>query len=196
MKGFNQDDINEVRRRAGIFEVVSETVVLKRAGNQYKGLCPFHKEKGASFYVTPDKGIFKCFGCNEGGDVFAFVQKSKNIDFVECMKLLADRYGVPLVHSSEDRAEYDRRAQILMLYAQASEYFIRIMEDEQQGLVARKYLEERRISPDIIERFKLGYAPDGWDGLLTYLVEKTKVSPQTLEEAGLVRRQPGIHWAL
>lgn len=189
MKGVTSEVIAEVRMRAGILEVISETVVLKRTGKEYKGLCPFHGEKSPSFHVNPDKGIFKCFGCGEGGDVFAFVQKTKGLDFIDSVRELARKYGVKLAESVEDRKEYDRRSQILMLYQQASEYYIRLLKDPSEGAFARKYLQERGLSQETIDKFKLGVAPNSWDGLLRYLTEKTKVAPSTLEEAGLIRRR-------
>lgn len=189
LKGVTSEVIAEVRMRAGILEVISETVVLKRAGKDYKGLCPFHGEKTPSFHVNAEKGIFKCFGCGEGGDVFAFVQKTKGLDFIDSVRELARKYGVKLAESVEDRKEYDRRSQILMLYQQASEYYLRLLRDPVEGAFARKYLEDRGLSGETIEKFKLGYAPNSWDGLLRFLTEKTKVSAATLEEAGLVRRR-------
>jgi len=189
LKGVTKEVIAEVRMQANILEVVSETVVLKRAGANYRGLCPFHAEKSPSFNVSPDKGFFKCFGCGEQGDVYAFVQKAKGLTFIDAVRDLAHKYGVKLAESSEERQEYDRRSQILLLYQQASEYYIRLLQDPHEGLIGRKYLVDRGLSDETIEKFKLGYAPNAWDGLLTYLTEKTKVSPATLEEAGLVRRR-------
>ncbi len=189
MKGVNTDVIAEVRSRAKIVDVVSELVVLKRAGKDYKGLCPFHNEKSPSFFVNPDKGIFKCFGCGEGGDVFAFVQKAKRIDFIDSVKDLAQKLGVPLVETSQDKDEYDRRSALLMLYQQACQYYHHLLKDPKEGEQARLYLEKRGIDEATIDEFKLGYAPMAWDGLLRYLSDANKYSPETLFEAGLVRRK-------
>lgn len=189
MKGVTPEVIAEVRMRASILEVISETVVLKRAGKEYRGLCPFHDEKSPSFNVNPDKGIFKCFGCNEGGDVFAFVQRKKGINFIETVRELARKYGVQLVETESERKEYDRRSQILMLYQQASEYYIRLLKDPQEGIIPRKYLADRGLSEETIDKFKLGYAPDAWDGLLNYLSLSAGASAATLEEAGLVKKR-------
>jgi len=185
--GVTSDVIAEVRSRASIQEVISEHIVLKRAGKEYKGLCPFHNEKSPSFHVNTEKGIFKCFGCNEGGDVFAFVQKIKKLDFLDTVRELAHKYNVPLIDSYEQRHEYDKRSQILLLYQQASEYYCHLLNDPVEGKMARDYLGNRGITQDIIDRFKLGVASPAWDGLLRFLTESTKVAPQTLEEAGLVR---------
>lgn len=189
MKGVNTEIIAEVRNRANLLEVISEVVVLKRAGKDYKGLCPFHNEKSPSFFVNPEKGIFKCFGCGEGGDVFAFVQKIKRLDFLDTVRELADRTGVPLIESYADSVEYDKRSQLIMLHEQAAAYYARLLADSREGAAARDYLERRGIDQDTVARFKLGFAPAAWDGLLSYLVEANKVSPETLVEAGFVRRK-------
>ena len=189
MKGVTTEVIAEVRQRAGIVEVISETVVLQKAGKEFKGRCPFHNEKSASFYVNPEKGIFKCFGCGEGGDVFAFLQKAKGTDFLDTVRDLANRYGIRLVESVEEKQHYDRRAQFFALNDATCNYFHQLLLDPADGATARRYLEGRGISEEIINRFKLGFAPNSWDGLLRYLNNTMKVSEATLEEAGLVRRR-------
>lgn len=189
MKSVNTEVISEVRNKARIVDIVSELVVLKRAGKDYKGLCPFHNEKSPSFFVNPEKGIFKCFGCNEGGDVFSFVQKTKKIGFIESVKELAQKYGVQLIETAEDQSAYDKRSTMLMLYQQAAEFYHRLLLDDKEGQFARDYLHKRGIDDETIANFKLGFAPVAWDGLLTYLVDANKVSTETLFEAGLVRRK-------
>jgi DNA primase len=146
VKGVTQEVIAEVRHRANIVDIISETVVLKKAGKEYRGLCPFHNEKSGSFYVNPDKGIFKCFGCNEGGDVFAFLQKAKGTDFIDTVRNLAERYGVRLVESVEEKQHYDRRAQFFALNEAACTYFTQLLQDPADGATARKYLEGRGIT--------------------------------------------------
>ncbi|HEY9778117.1 MAG TPA: DNA primase [Planktothrix sp.] len=190
MKGVTQEVIADVRSRANILEVVAEHVVLKRTGKEHKGRCPFHDEKTPSFHVNPDKGIYKCFGCGEGGDVFAFIQKYRGIDFIDSVRELAHKYGVQLVESVEEKQQYDRRTAILLLYQQASEFYARMLKDPNQGIVAREYLAKRGVTDEIIERFKLGYAPNNWDSLLNYLTTAAHASPVTLAEAGLVRKHP------
>lgn len=133
MKGVNNDVISEVRARASIQEVVSEVVVLKRSGKEFKGLCPFHNEKTPSFHVNTDKGIFKCFGCNEGGDVFAFVQKTKGVGFYDAVRDLAGKYGVQLVETEEERLEHDKKTQVFMLYEQATVYYQKLLADSLEG---------------------------------------------------------------
>lgn len=190
MKGVTSEVIAEVRSRASILEVVSERVVLKRAGKEHKGLCPFHNEKTPSFTVNEEKRIFKCFGCGEAGDVFGFVQKVQGTDFIDAVRYLAQKYSVPLIETNEERQEYDRRTAMLMLYQQASEFYSHLLKDPVQGATARDYLEARGISATVAEQFKLGYAPATWDALLRYLTTNTKISAATLEQAGLVRHRP------
>jgi DNA primase len=189
LKGVTSEVIAEVRSRAQILDVVSEVVVLKRAGKDYKGLCPFHNEKTPSFHVNLTKGIYKCFGCGEGGDVFTFVQKVKGLEFIDCVRELAHKYGIPLVETTEERKEYDRRNFLLMLYQQANQYYMRLLKESSEGAVARQYLKDRGIDEETIDRFNLGYAPSAWDGLIRYLSESSKAAPSSLEEAGLVRRK-------
>ncbi|MBY0551694.1 MAG: DNA primase [Candidatus Obscuribacterales bacterium] len=190
MKGINKEIISEVANRANILEVVSEHVVMKRSGKDYKGLCPFHPEKSPSFFVNSEKGIYKCFGCGEGGDVFTFVQKIRKLDFIDTVRDLAQRYGVALIETESERGEFDKRSTQMLLYQQAAEYFARLLEDPREGLVAREYLENRGITSELCEKFKLGYAPAPWDGLLRYLTKSSQVTQETLVEAGLARRKP------
>lgn len=191
MSGVTKEVIAEIRARASIVDIVAETVVLKRAGNLYRGLCPFHKEKTPSFNVIPEKGIFKCYGCNEGGDVFAFLQKARGWGFIDTVRDLANRYNVQLVESAEQREEQDKRSMIRSLYEETCQYFQSLLAHPDEGYIAREYLARRGMDQPTIEKFRMGYAPKGWDGLLTYLTRKMKVSPQLLEEAGLVRQKQG-----
>lgn len=194
MKGVTNDVISEVRARASILDVISETVVLKRAGKEYKGLCPFHNEKTPSFNVNTEKGIFKCFGCNEGGDVFAFIQKTKGVGFYDSVRVLAEKYGVALVETEQERQEYDKKSSVKLLYEQATVFYQRLLKDPTEGAEARAYLEKRGITEETIEKFRLGFAPNTWDSLLNYLTANAKVSEATLAEAGLVRkRQSGTN---
>jgi DNA primase len=190
MQGINSEVIAEVRSRASLAEVISEHVVLKKAGKDYKGLCPFHKEKTPSFYVNVEKGIYKCFGCGEGGDIFSFIQKVKGLNFVDTVAELANKYGVQLIESQSDRQQYDRRVHILMLHQQAAQYYMRQLADPEIGRPAREYLKQRSISPQTIEKFELGYAPAAWDGLLRYLSSASDGNTsQILAQAGLARHR-------
>lgn len=191
MSAVTKEVLAEVRSRANIVDVIAEFVVLKRAGNSYKGLCPFHKEKTPSFNVTPEKGIFKCYGCNEGGDVFAFIQKIKSASFIDSVRDLAERYGVALVETVEDRQEHDRKSMMYKLYEESCQYFQSLLAHPEEGYIGREYLNRRGMDAATIEKFRMGYAPNAWDGLLTYLTRSMNVSTHLLAEAGLVREKQG-----
>ena len=179
------DPVAEVRQRADIVEVISESVVLKRSGRNYLGLCPFHGERTPSFNVNPERQIFRCFGCGEGGDVFTFVMKSGHLTFPEALKQLADRYGVAL---PDRRPDDDERTRLREANDLAAGFFRRMLQHEEIGAVARAYLESRGVGPELQERFKLGYAPPHWDSLNRYLLtEKIPVSLQV--KAALVRER-------
>jgi DNA primase len=182
------DPVAEVRRRADIVEVISESVVLKRSGRNYLGLCPFHGERTPSFNVNPERQIYRCFGCGEGGDVFSFVMKSGHQTFPEALKTLADRYGVPL---PDRRPEEDDKAPIKEANELAASFYQRMLAHEEIGAKARAYLADRGIDATLVEKFKLGYAPPHWDALYRYLIEQ-KIPASVQEKAALVRpRQSG-----
>ena len=189
----NNDIIAAVRDKANILEVVTQVVVLKRVGKDYKGLCPFHKEKTPSFHVNPEKGIYKCFGCGEGGDVFSFIQKAKGLGFLDGVKELAHQFGVTLIETEQEKTEYKRRSLFLLLYEQACEFYSKLLKDPAQGAVARQYLANRGLDENTIEKFRLGFAPASWDALTDYLGTSNKISAATLEEAGLSRSKTEGH---
>ncbi|HEY9722171.1 MAG TPA: DNA primase [Oscillatoriaceae cyanobacterium] len=183
MSSLLDDPVAEVRRRADIVEVVSESVVLKRSGRNYLGLCPFHGERTPSFNVNPERQIFRCFGCGEGGDVFSFVMKAQNLPFPEALKQLADRYGVPL---PERRGDDDERRALREANEAAAGFYRWMLEHEEWGAKARAYLEARGIGPELQKKFQLGYAPANWDGLHRYLLQQ-KIPASVQESVALVR---------
>jgi DNA primase len=160
------DQVEEVRARSDIVEIVGEVVKLKKAGREYSGLCPFHDEKSPSFSVNPAKGVYHCFGCGASGDVFKFVQERMGLDFVEAIKHVAGRAGVPV---REVRAgpseEEDPRRPLYEANAFAQKWFRDQLLDPAAGADAREYVKARGIDDDTAERFGLGYAPDEWRGL-------------------------------
>jgi DNA primase len=169
--------IEEIKRRADIVDVVSQHVALRPAGGErWKACCPFHDEKTPSFYVSRDKGFFKCFGCGAAGDIFKFLQRVENISFPEAKKQLAERYGVPLPRfgkelSPEQQAVYDERDRLSKITA-ASAAFFREQFAGNKGLEARDYARRRGLSPKTLEKFGIGYAPDAWDALHHHLINR------------------------
>ena len=159
------DTVEEVRARADIVDVIGEFVQLKKAGREYKANCPFHEERTPSFYVVPDKGFYKCFGCGKSGDVFSFVMERQGMDFVEAVKHVAGRCGVEVREVTRGREEDDPNRPLYELNAFAKGWFRSQLADERAGGAARAYLESRGIGSETSERFGLGYAPDEWRAL-------------------------------
>ncbi len=189
MGGYIPDElVEEIRVRSDIVEVISDRVLLKKSGANYKGLCPFHSEKTPSFIVSPAKQIFHCFGCNEGGNVYQFVMKIENLSFPDSVLLLARRYGINIaeqkikgVNSSQKNILYD-------VNAMAAEFFQRQLSDLPQGKTAREYLRKRGINDDIVGSFKIGYASSLWDGIHQFL-KKKGISADIQNSAGLIKER-------
>jgi DNA primase len=169
--------IEEIKRRADIVDVVSQHVALRPAGGErWKACCPFHDEKTPSFYVSRDKGFFKCFGCGAAGDIFKFLQRVENISFPEAKKQLAERYGVPLPRFGKELSPEQQRfmtnATACPKLPQASAAFFREQFAGNKGLEARDYARRRGLSPKTLEKFGIGYAPDAWDALHHHLINR------------------------
>lgn len=159
------DQVEEVRARADIVDIIGELVPLKKAGREYKANCPFHEERTPSFYVVPEKGFYTCFGCHKSGDVFSFVMEKMGLDFVEAVKHVAARSGIEIREVSRQREEDDPHRAHYELNGFAHKWFRDQLLDPATGSAAMAYLEGRGISADVAERFGLGWAPDEWRGL-------------------------------
>src|SRR6185503_5276355 len=184
MSLFPQSFIDDLRLHASILQVVQEYVPLKPAGKVYKGLCPFHSEKTPSFQVDPERRNYHCFSCDEKGDIFTFVEKMDNLDKAEALKMLAERAGVELVRRAPEDREREERLRRLM--ETALFYFRQGLRSPDHGKSAAAYLARRGMSPETIEKFGLGYAPELWDGLLVYLKKKGFTEAEGIT-AGLLR---------
>ena len=179
------DQVEEVRARSDIVAVIGEHIPLKRAGKDYRALCPFHEEKTPSFYVVPSKGFYKCFGCGESGDVFSFVMKRIGLDFTEAVKYAGRKAGVE-VREVKARPEYqDPNRPLYEANAFAREYYREQLADAEIGRLARDYLEKRGIDADTAEGFGIGFAPDEWRGLRT-AAARHGIDDAILLDAGLV----------
>ena len=177
----------EVRARASIVEVVSDYVTLKKAGRNHAGLCPFHSEKTPSFTVNEEKGIFYCFGCQAGGDVFKFLMQYDGLTFPESIERLAERYGIPVRGSQSGGG---RRGELFRLNERAAELFHTLLLDPSQGSQARAYLKVRGVEESLWRRFRLGLAPRG--DVLTGRFRSEGVALRDAAEAGLVAEKgPG-----
>ena len=181
---------DRVKQQADIVRVVGEYVRLKKSGQNFTGLCPFHGEKTPSFAVHPVKQIFHCFGCGKGGDVFSFVMEMEKCQFPEAVRIVAEKCGIaiprPKERSPEERKENQQRAALVEMHREAQAFFVKQLETTAEGKAARAYLEDRGLNAEAIARFGIGYAPSGGDALLRYL--KQKYAEKLLAESGLVSR--------
>lgn len=188
--------IEQVREAHAIEEIVGRTVELKRAGASFKALCPFHEEKRPSFTVNPNRQSYKCFGCGKGGNVFTFLMETMGITFPEAVRMLAEERGiqVPRTAGGSDERDQDRRRALFEALELADRFFRHSLSTP-EGSEARAYLAKRGYDAEAIERFGIGYAPPGWDRLLTAAASR-RVKPETLLDAGLVqeRRERGGHY--
>ena len=162
--------------------VFSHYITLKKAGNRYRSLCPFHSEKTPSFYAG-ENGMFHCFGCGLGGDVIKFVMLMEKMDFKECIQLLSQRYGIPLKFAST--GERKEKEELLDLMRQASDFYHNLLTTHASGRDALDYLEQRGVSRETVRKFHLGWAPNAWSSLLEHF-QKRDVQPALLEKCGLI----------
>src|SRR5438270_2112139 len=178
------DAVEEIKARLSVEDVVGRQVELKRSGASLKGLCPFHQEKTPSFYVTPSRGTYHCFGCSKGGDALSFVMEMEKLSFPEALSRLADQAGVALPERKAEQPSL--KGKLYEANAAAAEFF-REMLRQPQGARARSYLAERRFGDEAIEQFGLGCAPDSRSALVQHLHRKG-FERRVLLAAGLIRQ--------
>ncbi len=181
---------DRVKQQADIVRVVGEYVRLKKGGQNFTGLCPFHGEKSPSFAVHPVKQIFHCFGCGKGGDVFTFVMEMEKCPFPEAVRMVAEKCGIavpqPKERSPEERKENQQRAALVEMHREAQTFFARQLESTPEGRAGKTYLEGRGLNKETIARFGIGFAPAGGDALLRVL--KPRYAEKLLVESGLISR--------
>src|SRR5467141_2925571 len=181
---------DRVKQQADIVRVVGEYVRLKKSGQNFTGLCPFHAEKSPSFAVHPTKQIYHCFGCGVGGDVFKFVMEMEKCAFPEAIRIVAEKCGIsiprPKERSPEEHKENQQRTVLVEMHREAQTFFVKQLEGTLEGKAARAYLEDRGLDKDVLARFGIGYAPSGGDLLLRHL--KSKYAEKFLGESGLISR--------
>ncbi len=190
-----EDKISEIKNTADILEVVSDSVTLKKTGQNYMGLCPFHSEKTPSFSVNPQRSIFHCFGCGAGGDVISFLIRRDGLSFPEAVRVLAQRYGIELPEKKLDPQSLrvaSERESIFKINKIAMEYFHQVLLSESMGKKAQAYLRNRGINGEIARRFMLGYVPDGWDNLAKHL-SKSGIGQEIAIRSGLVVSKSNGH---
>ncbi|GAB2548716.1 DNA primase [Brachybacterium huguangmaarense] len=194
-----REDVELVRERSRLDEVVGDHVTLRTAGiGSMKGLCPFHDEKTPSFHIRPQLGQWHCFGCGEGGDVISFVQKIDHLTFVEAVEMLAGRYGVQLHYEEStgrgggERTDFGTRQRLLDAHAVA-EQFYREQLAAPASEVGRRFLRERGFDREAAERFGVGFAPEGWDSLLSHLRSRGFTEPELVASGLVSQGQRGVY---
>ena len=193
MPRYSDSLINEVIGENDIVDYISQYVRLKSTGRDYTGLCPFHKEKSPSFHVNRDKQVFHCFGCGAGGGLMQFVMRIEGLDFVEALKLLADRAGIALPEEGDvqrDDAKYRQKQRIYEINKLAARFFYDTLTKSPEGKVGLEYLIGRKMTPKTVTAFGLGYSPDKYDALLGYLRSKG-FSDSELVDSGVVVQSNG-----
>jgi DNA primase len=183
---FSEEVIQKVKEQNDIVDVVSDVVRLKRSGRNYSGVCPFHNEKTPSFTVSRDKQIYKCFGCGEAGNVISFVMKTKNLTFPESVKVLAERVGIDVEDSNENKEQRSKYERMYRVNVEAARYFYdKLRKDEN----AYSYFKNRGIDDATMKKFGLGFALDGWHNLRNYLKSKN-IKEEEMLNLGLTVKSP------
>jgi DNA primase len=185
--------ITEVKQRLDIVELVSEYVTLQKAGRNFKGLCPFHSEKHPSFFVFPEQQSWHCFGaCGTGGDIFSFIMKKEGVDFGPALRLLAQRVGVTLgPREAESKVENEKKERLFKINKAATEYYHHLLLSTKTGEAARSYLARRKVIPETIKDFRLGFSPDAWEPLKNYLLGKGYPEEELVKAGLIVEKEEG-----
>src|SRR5437868_11237298 len=183
------ETIEQIAAANDIVEVIGSYFPLKRAGANFKAICPFHQEKTPSFHVNPQRQTFHCFGCGVGGSVFRFVMEYEHLDFPAAVRKLAARVGIPIVEergaADEDR-QHEARRTLLKLHAEAAEWFQDNLLKKPFAEPAREYLKNRGIDKQVAKNWQLGFAPDSWDAFLKWALDRGYSRSQLLQ-SGLVK---------
>ena len=186
-----EDNVSKIKERLDIVDVISGYLKLTKAGVNFKARCPFHNEKTPSFFVTPERQIWHCFGCSKGGDMFGFIQDIEGVEFVEALRILAQRAGVQLEYSS-NFAEKDGKAVLYEICETSAKFFEKQLNSSSAGKRALEYLKNRGLSEETMKEFRLGFAPSEWESLSTFL-RNCGYKDQEVVDAGLAIQRDGAN---
>lgn len=182
------EKIEEIRNTVDIVDLISSFLQLKKRGRNYVALCPFHNERTPSFYVSPDRQMYHCFGCGASGNVFTFLMETEKISFIDAVKLLAERVGIKLPeYSYELDLKAKEQEELYQALQFATNYYYKNLYETAEGKYALDYLLKRGFKSDIIKVFRLGYSINKWDSFYKYAIEK-KIPSEVLEKAGLIKK--------
>lgn len=180
------DQVAQIREKIDIVDLLSDYLTLKKAGRNFKALCPFHTEKTPSFVISPERQIWHCFGgCNKGGDVYQFLMEYEKLEFPEALRILAKRAGIELVSRDYNSGESSKKEQLYRINSLAKEYYHYVLTKHKAGEKARNYLANRGIDPKVIETFALGFSPRVGNALSKYLIDKKRFDKEEVIDAGL-----------
>ena len=190
-----ENPIEEIKKKIDIVEFIGSFITLKKAGRNFKAVCPFHQEKTPSFVVSPERSIWHCFGaCGEGGDVIKFLMKWENITFIEALRELAKKTGIKLNKISFEDKIWQKKERYLGMNQLASEFFHYILNKTAFGKKASQYLKDRALNQSIVDKFQLGYSPSSWDSLKLFLKKKKYEEEEMLENGLLVKSESGSYY--
>lgn len=182
-----------IKEKIDIVEFINSYLPLKKAGRNFRGLCPFHQEKTPSFFVSPERGFYHCFGCQKNGDIFTFLMEREGLTFPEALKILAERAGVKLSLRAKTPDQSHQKERLLALSLLAAEYYHHLLLSHRVGEGARRYLKKRGINAASIKNFKLGYAPDSWESTGKFLLTRGYQEPELIESGLIIpKERPGI----
>jgi len=183
--------IDEIKSRLDIIEVISSYIKLSKTGANYRALCPFHSEKKPSFFVSPVRQIWHCFGCGKGSDIFGFVKEIEGVEFGDALRILARRAGVELKPMRSESASWrTERQRLYEICELATRFFEKQLEESSSGKEAKKYLLSRGISDDSIKKWRLGYSPDTWEGLTEFLVSRGYKREEVIKAGLAIQKEP------
>src|SRR3989344_3027563 len=185
-----EDNVSKIKAKLDIVDVISGYLKLTKSGINYKARCPFHNEKTPSFFVTPERQIWHCFGCSKGGDMFGFIQDIEGVEFVEALRILAQKAGVKLEYSSNNFAAKDDKAVLYEICETASRFFEKQLNSSGAGKRALEYLKNRGLADETMREFRLGFAPSEWESLSMFL-RNCGYKDADIVDAGLAIKREG-----
>ena len=185
-----EDNISKIKDKVDIVDLVGSYIKLTKAGSNYKTQCPFHNEKSGSFFVSPERQIWHCFGCGLGGDIFGFVKQIEGVEFPEALRILAARAGIELSTFRPNPEYQNAKTHLLEISEFASKFFGKQLHESVTGKKALAYLKDRGLADESIAKFKLGYAPESWDGLGNLLARNYQLK-EIFDAGRLVKKDSG-----
>jgi len=183
-------NVERIKEKLGIVDVVSSYIKITKAGKNFKGRCPFHNEKTPSFFVSPERDSFYCFGCSKGGDIFTFVEEFEGLDFLGAMKVLADKAGVEIKFTGKEFVKKEEKDKQYVILDKAAKFYQKQLKDNKEAL---KYLHDRGLKNETIELFRLGFAPPGWHNLDEELLSEG-YDKKELKDLGILGESKGKHY--